>query len=460
MRQNTFGQSVARARARGCAVSHDRAFALELPRTRALPLQRARTSASRTCRPIRRRRDERCAEVYDIQVQGAGAAAVARPGIEQRRDRRLRRTRFDARAAGVRAGDGPCWAAAHATSSPTRCRASPPATRTLDAGAPPDGGGRLHARRRSTSGRAACRCSRTSAIRTPTGKQGLRRHLRERAGRRAHQPSVPARQPARRPRGRHRRPERAGARLVHLRRRRPHVALQRQRERAEDADPAPDPLGRARPARSSVGDDAVLDDILATEISPELVPGDAGGRARAEHRSDRRPVRAAGLPPLLHRCASAIAPPKVAFLAWTAWHDASRATGPTCPTSRATHTRSPRSRSTCGTFLLALLQDEPVQAQRASRTRRRSARAARSRRAATGARRATARRRSGSPAGARPGIRGRGAGSDAAASDPLAARTANPATLAQLGRPRPRRGSGRAGARGARGLTPTAKRGY
>ena len=44
-------------------------------------------------------------------------------------------------------------------------------------------------------------------------------------------------------RGRHRRPERARAGLVHLRRRRPDVALQRQRVGAQDAHPAPDSLG-------------------------------------------------------------------------------------------------------------------------------------------------------------------------------------------------------------------------
>ena len=43
---------------------------------------------------------------------------------------------------------------------------------------------------------------------------------------------------------RHRRPVRARARLVHLRRRRPDVALQRQRRGPEDAGAAPDPLGR------------------------------------------------------------------------------------------------------------------------------------------------------------------------------------------------------------------------
>ena len=59
----------------------------------------------------------------------------------------------------------------------------------------------------------------------------------------AHRLSVPPRQPAWRHRARHRRPLRAGAGLVHLRRRRSDVALQRQCRRAEDADPAPDPLG-------------------------------------------------------------------------------------------------------------------------------------------------------------------------------------------------------------------------
>ncbi len=59
----------------------------------------------------------------------------------------------------------------------------------------------------------------------------------------AHRLPVPAGQPARRHRARHRRPVRAGAGLVHLRRRRPDVALQRQRRRAEDAHAAPDPLG-------------------------------------------------------------------------------------------------------------------------------------------------------------------------------------------------------------------------
>ena len=75
------------------------------------------------------------------------------------------------------------------------------------------------------------------------GQAALRRHLRERAGRFAHGLSVPPRQPQRRHRHRHRRSLRAGARLVHLRRRRPDEPLQRQRRRAEDTDPARAALG-------------------------------------------------------------------------------------------------------------------------------------------------------------------------------------------------------------------------
>jgi hypothetical protein len=51
------------------------------------------------------------------------------------------------------------------------------------------------------------------------------------------------------PGGGHRRPVGAGAGLGHLRRRRPHEPLQRQRLGAEDADPAPDPLRRRPQAR-------------------------------------------------------------------------------------------------------------------------------------------------------------------------------------------------------------------
>jgi hypothetical protein len=90
------------------------------------------------------------------------------------------------------------------------------------------------------------------------------------------------------------------------------------------------------------------------------------------------------------------APTKVAFLAWTAWHDAARATGPMPPTWLATPTRWPRSRSTFAPSAGASSRRASSSA-RPCRTRPRSAPAARCRRAATGARRATRRRRCGSP---------------------------------------------------------------
>ena len=77
------------------------------------------------------------------------------------------------------------------------------------------------------------------------GRTGLRRHLRERAGGPEDRLPVPPGEPAPGLRRRHRRPLRTGARLVHLRRRRPDEPLRRQRRRPEDADPVPDPLDRA-----------------------------------------------------------------------------------------------------------------------------------------------------------------------------------------------------------------------
>ena len=135
-------------------------------------------------------------------------------------------------------------------------------------------------------------------------RAGLRHDLRECAGRAAHRLSVPPGQPPQRHRARHRRPVGAGAGLVHLWRRRPDVALQRQCRGAEDADPASDPLGDrlARSSTPTCGD--TLDAILATEISPELVPAERG-RDSAEHRGQDRPLCAAGLQPVLHRCATA-----------------------------------------------------------------------------------------------------------------------------------------------------------
>src|SRR2546426_163123 len=89
-------------------------------------------------------------------------------------------------------------------------------------------------------------------------------HLRERAGVDAEVPPLRADLARGRHRPRHRRPVRAGARLGDVRRR-PHVALRRQRGRAEDARLRADPLGGG---------------------------GDLRGRARGGARAARRPRHA------------------------------------------------------------------------------------------------------------------------------------------------------------------------
>jgi len=70
----------------------------------------------------------------------------------------------------------------------------------------------------------------------------------------------------------------------------------------------------------AAGDDDVLDDILATEISPELVPGDAADRPRQSSEASVGPYELQDFH-LYHVLRFGFAPTKVAFLAYTAWHD-------------------------------------------------------------------------------------------------------------------------------------------
>ena len=198
------------------------------------------SSASRSCPPTPTRLDLDCYEAYNIQVAGL-QQRLRRDRRPEGRDRRLRRARLDACAARRRPGDGP---------------RRPPAQRHPRLHAP-----RLRHQRRHQGQRAqadaALGVTAEELDITPTARAdargdrppvrarrgGLRRHLRERPGRPAHGLPVPDRQPARRDRARHRRPVGARARLGHLRRRRPDEPLQRQRRRAQDVHPAPDPLG-------------------------------------------------------------------------------------------------------------------------------------------------------------------------------------------------------------------------
>ena len=149
-------------------------------------------------------------------------------------------------------------------------------------------------------------------------REGLRRHLRERPGRPAHRLSVPARQPARRHRAGHRRPLRAGPGLVDLRGRRPDVALQRQCRRAQDAGPAPVRwVISSGQFESEVTD--VLQSVLDTEITPELVPSGE----EEELQSSEAKVGPFALQDfsLFHVLRYGFRPSKIAFLAWHAWSD-------------------------------------------------------------------------------------------------------------------------------------------
>ena len=128
------------------------------------------------------------------------------------------------------------------------------------------------------------------------GPAGLRHHLRERAGGRAHQPPVPPRQPttaawwsapATSP------SSRSAGRTYGVGDHMSHYNVNAQR--AEDADQAPGRAGWPNPTSSAPDVKRALRRVLDTEISPELVPGN-----QASRRAMRRPLRAAGLQPLLH----------------------------------------------------------------------------------------------------------------------------------------------------------------
>ena len=74
----------------------------------------------------------------------------------------------------------------------------------------------------------------------------------------------------------------------------------------------------------------VLLDVLDTEISPELVPGDAGGQPAQSTESVVGPYELQDFH-LYYTLRFGFTPPKVAFLAWSAWHDAAKGTWPGTP---------------------------------------------------------------------------------------------------------------------------------
>ncbi len=187
----------------------------------------------------RARRDERCDEVYRIQVQGLAqrleATGIERVvlgisgGLDSTQALLVAAKTFDLLGRSRTRHPGLHHARARHQLAHPRERARADALPGRDRG-----------RDRHLGGRARDARAHRTSLRARRG--GLRRHLRERAGGGAHVAPVPARQSAWRSGGRHRRSVRARARLVHLRRRRPDVALQRERLGAQDADPAPGAL--------------------------------------------------------------------------------------------------------------------------------------------------------------------------------------------------------------------------
>ena len=153
--------------------------------------------------------------------------------------------------------------------------------------------------------------------------------------------------------------QRAGARLEHLRRRRPHVALQRQRLGAQDADPVPDPLGdRHRPVRRRGQRGAELGprhrDLARAGAPRPTSDGDGPGQ---NSESTVGPYELQDFF-LYYILRFGYRPSKVAFLAHHAWgdRDARRLAGPDPAWSAATSTRWPRSRHWLEVFLYRFFQ--------------------------------------------------------------------------------------------------------
>jgi NAD+ synthase (glutamine-hydrolysing) len=80
---------------------------------------------------------------------------------------------------------------------------------------------------------------------------------------------------------------------------------------------------------------AVLEEVLETEISPELVPAEQDGSDGQPAQRSEDVVGPYELQDfnLYHVLRFGYAPPKVAFLAWCAWHDAGRGAWPDIPES-------------------------------------------------------------------------------------------------------------------------------
>ena len=100
-------------------------------------------------------------------------------------------------------------------------------------------------------------------------------------------------------------------------------------------------VARTEPARADSVSEVLLD-VLDTPISPELVPGKSGLEPGAEHRSGSRPLRAAGFPSVL-RSALRLSAHEGRVHGVCAWRDRNTGNWPEFPRPRAISTPSPRS---------------------------------------------------------------------------------------------------------------------
>jgi NAD+ synthase (glutamine-hydrolysing) len=109
------------------------------------------------------------------------------------------------------------------------------------------------------------------------------------------------------------------------------------------------------------GDDPVLDEILETQISPELVPGQGDDKPEQSSEAKVGPYELQDFH-LYYVLRYGFAPSKVAFLAHTAWHDRSAGAWPDGPEGRPQPVQPRRDQGAPRNVRLPLLQDEPVQA--------------------------------------------------------------------------------------------------
>ena len=118
----------------------------------------------------------------------------------------------------------------------------------------------------------------------------------------------------------------------------------------------------ARDARFGAETVAVLRDILATEISPELVPGDGAAAQRTEDFVGPYALQDFNL---FYATRYGFAPSKIAFLAFRAWRDAGEGVWPSAvPNDKRVAYDLPDDQALAWRVLAPLLRDQPIQTKR------------------------------------------------------------------------------------------------